>query len=196
MRIAIIDANPLRTAILEDGLREAGFSDLHCLSDHHRLLRRIAAIDPDVIIIDLENPNRDVLEEMFQVSKAVGRPVAMFVDQSDEQHTHAAIEAGVTTYIVDGLRKERIKPILDITISRFNAFERLRAELDEARTALADRKLIDKAKAVIMRQKGLDEAAAYRLMRESAMRQRLRLADVAQGVLTAVELLGDNGGEA
>ena len=94
------------------------------------LLARIYAIDPDVILIDLENPSRDVLEQMFQVSRAVRRPIAMFVDQSDTASIQASVDAGVSAYIVDGLKKERIKPILDLCVSRFNAFARLQDELD------------------------------------------------------------------
>lgn len=126
LRILIIDDNAVRATILQDGLREAGHHRVSVITDMRELLRKIVDADPDVIFIDLENPNRDVLEQMFQVSRTVRRPVAMFVDRSDKASIEAAVDAGVSAYIVDGLRKERVKPILDMTISRFNAFCRWR----------------------------------------------------------------------
>src|SRR5437879_13386808 len=130
LKIVIVAKNPIRAAILEDGLREAGHGHVVRVDETSHLLARIYAVDPDVILIDLENPSRDVLEQMFQVSRAVRRPVAMFVDQSDKASTEASVDAGVSAYIVDGLKKERIKPILDLCISRFNAFSKLQDELD------------------------------------------------------------------
>src|SRR5262245_36746565 len=125
LKIIIVDESPVRAAILEDGLREAGFINVVRIAGMANLLARIYAIDPDVILIDLENPSRDVLEQMFQVSRVVKRPVAMFVDQSDAASIQASVDAGVSAYIVDGLKKARIKSILDLCISRFNAFSRL-----------------------------------------------------------------------
>ena len=129
-KIVIVDESPIRAAILEEGLREAGFTSVVHISEMQSLLARIYAHDPDIIVIDLENPSRDVLEQMFQVSRAVRRPIAMFVDQSDAASIQASVEAGVSAYIVDGLKKERIKPILDLCVSRFNAFAKLQDELD------------------------------------------------------------------
>jgi len=158
------------------------------------LLRRIADINPDVIFIDLENPHRDVLEQMFQVSRSVPRPIAMFVDQSDTATIEEAVDAGVATYIVDGLRKERIKPILDTTISRFtNAFKKLKDELDDAKQALEERKLIDRAKGILMTQRKLSEADAYELLRKSAMNENCRLVDIAHSVLANAKPIGGVG---
>ena len=140
LRIAVIDQNPLRAAIIEEGLRAAGHTSVVRIDDTAQLLDRIRAIDPDVILIDLESPSRDVLEQMFKVSRSVARPVAMFVDRSDAATIAAAIDAGVSAYIVDGLRKDRVKPILDMTISRFNAFAKLKKELETAKSQLDDRK--------------------------------------------------------
>ncbi len=190
LRILIIDENTIRASILEEGFREAGYDDVIRISDMRNLLRNIVDADPSVIFIDLENPNRDVLEQMFQVSRTVRRPVAMFVDRSDSAATEAAIDAGVSAYIVNGLRKERVKPILDMTISRFNSFNRLREELDRAKRALEDRKVIDKAKGILMKSRNLSEDEAYALMRKAAMNESRRLADVAQSVVTAAKLLG------
>jgi len=189
LKIVLVDKNPVRAAILEDGLREAGYAHVVRLDDTSHLLARIYAIDPDVILIDLEDPSRDVLEQMFQVSRAVKRPVAMFVDQSDTASIEAAVDAGVSAYIVDGLRKERIKGILDLCISRFNAFSRLQDELDRAKSALEDRKVIDRAKGILMKAKNISEEAAYALLRKTAMNENKKIAEVAQSVITASELL-------
>jgi two-component system, response regulator / RNA-binding antiterminator len=168
LKIVIVDENPIRAAILEDGLREAGHVHVVRVDEMSHLLARIYTIDPDVILIDLENPSRDVLEQMFQVSRAVKRPVAMFVDQSDTASIEAAVDAGVSAYIVGGLQKERIKNILDLCISRFNSFARLRDELERARTALEERKVIDRAKGILMKARNLSEEAAYVLLRKTA----------------------------
>jgi response regulator NasT len=189
LRVLIVDQNLIRASILEEGLREAGYRDLVVVRDMQNLLRRIVDEEPDVILIDLENPNRDVLEQMFQVSRVVRKPVAMFVDQSDRSAIEAAIDAGVGAYVVDGLRKERVQSIVDMTISRFRAFEKLRTELDDTRQQLADRKLIDRAKGILMKQRAIGEERAYELMRKAAMDGNMRLAQVAQSVITAAELL-------
>jgi response regulator NasT len=189
LKIVIVDKNPVRAAILEDGLREAGHVHVVRIDETSHLLARIYAFDPDVILIDLENPSRDVLEQMLQVSRAVRRPVAMFVDQSDSASIEAAVDAGVSAYIVGGLRKERIKNILDLCISRFNAFARLQDELERTRTALDERKAIDRAKGILMRARNLTEQDAYALLRRTAMNENKKIADVAQSVITAAELL-------
>jgi response regulator NasT len=188
LKIVIVDENPIRAAILKDGLREAGLVQVMHLDDTARLLARIYEIDPDVILIDLENPSRDVLEQMFQVSRAVRRPVAMFVDQSDAASIEAAVDAGVSAYIVGGLRKERVQNILDLCISRFNAFARLQDELDRTKSALEERKVIDRAKGILMNAKNLSEDAAYALLRKTAMNENKKIAEVAQSVITAAEL--------
>jgi response regulator NasT len=189
LKILIVDANPVRAAIIEEGLREAGFGDLVRLGATHGLVAAIEAHDPDVVVIDLEDPSRDALADMFLVSRHVRRPITMFVDQSDAASIEAAVEAGVSAYIVDGLKKERMQAILQTCISRFNAFKRLREELDEARSQLADRKLIDRAKGIVMRLKGLSEDEAYALMRRSAMNEKRKLADIARAIVTAAEVL-------
>ncbi len=191
LKILVIDENPIRRAILESGLRDAGFENLTVLADATGLLDRIYKVDPDVILIDLENPSRDVLEQMFQVSRIVRRPIAMFVDQSDRATIEAAIDAGVSAYIVDGLKKERVRPILDMTISRFSAFDRLRSELEETKSALKERKIIEKAKGILMKSRGLDEEAAYALLRRTAMSKGKRIVDIAESLVSTIDLLKD-----
>ena len=188
-KIVIVDESPIRAAILEEGLREAGYASVMRISEMQSLLARIYALDPDIIVIDLENPSRDILEQMFQVSRAVRRPIAMFVDQSDAASIQASVDAGVSAYIVDGLKKERMKSILDLCVSRFNAFAKLQDELDRTKMALDERKVIDRAKGILMKLKGLTEEEAYVLLRSTAMREKKKIGEIAQSILTASELL-------
>jgi response regulator NasT len=159
------------------------------IAERTNLLARLTSLDPDVILIDLESPSRDVLEQMFQVSRVVKRPVAMFVDRADAASIEAAIDAGVSAYVVDGLKKERIRHVLDMSISRFRAFSRIQAELDKTKIALEERKVIDRAKGILMGAKKLSEESAYALMRKTAMNEKRRIADIAQSIVTAAELL-------
>ncbi|KQN71222.1 ANTAR domain-containing response regulator [Sphingomonas sp. Leaf62] len=190
MRIAIIDTSTTRAAIISDGLREAGLDDIVVIDGTRRLVADVEAAAAEVILINLENPSRDELEEFFAVSRAISRPIAMFVDQSDAESTAAAVDAGVSAYIVDGLAKQRIKPVLDLAIRRFQAFARLQAELVEAKSALADRTTIDKAKAILMKRRGIDEPAAYALLRAQAMRSNRRIAEIADAILTSDAVMG------
>lgn len=189
LSILVIDANRIRSSIIEQGLRDAGHERVIVVDSMDGLVRRITEIDPDVIVIDLENPNRDQLEHMFQVSRAVRRPIAMFVDRSESGAIEAAVDAGVSAYVVDGLKRERVKPILDMAISRFKAFNRLSRELEEARTELADRKTIERAKGILMRNRGVSEDEAYRLLRKAAMNQGRRIVEVAEGLVISSGLL-------
>ena len=189
-RVLVIDDDATRASMIEQGLRDAGHTVVSVITDMRELLRRIVEIDPEVIVIDLGNPNRDVLDQMFQVSRTVRRPVAMFVDQSDRASIEAAIDAGVSAYVVNGLKRERVKSVLDTAISRFNVVNRLREDLDRAKQALEDRKVIDKAKGILMKTRGLGEEEAYGLMRTTAMKESRRVVEVAQGLITAMKLLG------
>jgi len=188
LKILVIDETPERAAVVEQGLVEAGYTGVSVIRNSVNLLQRVQALAPDVIIIDLENPDRDTLEQMFQVSREIKRPIAMFVDHSDAQAIGTAIEAGVSAYVVDGLRKERIKPIVEMAISRFRAFDRLRQERDEAVSALADRKVIERAKGLLMQHRGLSEPDAYAVLRRNAMKQNKKIVEIAQSVITAFEM--------
>ena len=188
LNVLVIDENRIRAAIIEEGLRDAGYA-VTVVEEMQGLARRIADLNPDVIVIDLENPNRDMLESIFQLSRAVQRPIAMFVDKSDEASIEAAVEAGVSAYIVDGLKQERVRPILKMAISRFNAFSRLNRELEETRSELENRKVIDRAKGLLMRSRGLSEEAAYALLRRTAMNQNRKIAEIAQSHVTAASQL-------
>lgn len=188
-RVLVIDENVLRSAIIERGLREAGHDHVTIVHDINGIARRIAEVDPDVIIIDLGNPNRDMLENMFQLSRAVNRPIAMFVDQSDSSSIAEAVDAGVSAYVVDGLRQERVKPILDVAVSRFNAFARMARELQDARSEIEGRKVIDQAKSILMRSRNVSEDEAYALLRRTAMNQNRKISDIAQSLVLTAGLL-------
>ncbi|MBA5777141.1 ANTAR domain-containing response regulator [Stappia sp. F7233] len=190
LKILVIDENRIRASIIETGLREAGHDAVFVLHALQGAARKIADIDPDVIVIDLENPNRDMLEAMFQLSRSIRRPIAMFVDQSDTSSIEAAIEAGVSAYVIDGLKRERVKPILDMAIMRFNAFSRLERDLEAARSELQERKLVDRAKGILMASRGLSESEAYTLIRKTAMNQNRKIGEIAQSLITAADLLG------
>ena len=189
LTVLVIDENAIRASIIEEGLREAGHLRVTVVHEVNGIARIIENLKPDVIIIDLENPNRDMMEHLFQLTRTVGRPIAMFVDRSDTASIEAAVDAGVSAYIVDGLKKERVKPILDMAVSRFNAFSRLQRELADARSALEERKLIERAKGILMKMRGLSEEEAFALLRQTAMNEKKKLSDIAQSVVTAAGLL-------
>ena len=190
LSILVIDENRIRASIIEEGLREAGHTRVTVVHEINEVARVIEREAPDVVVIDLENPNRDRLEHFFTLSRALKKPIAMFVDRSDSAQIEAAVEAGVSAYVVDGLKKERVKPILDMAVSRFNAFARLTRELEQARSELEDRKVIEQAKAILFRTRGLLEAEAYALLRKTAMNQGRRIIEIAQSLVTADSLLG------
>ncbi len=189
LAILVIDENRIRASIIEAGLRESGHDNVTVVHELTGIAKTIEVVGPDVIVIDLGNPNRDMLENMFQLSRAVQRPIAMFVDSADSASIEAAVDAGVSAYVVDGLKQERVKPILDMAISRFNAFSRLTRELDEARGELENRKVIDRAKGILMKSRRLSEDEAYALLRKTAMNQNRKIAEIAQSLITAAGLL-------
>lgn len=189
LTILVIDENAIRASIIEEGLREAGHTRVTVVHEVNGIARIIETLMPDVIIIDIENPNRDMMEHLFQLTRTVSRPIAMFVDRSDTASIEAAVDAGVSAYIVDGLKKERVKPILDMAVSRFNAFNRLRRELADARSALEERKLVERAKGILMKMRGLSEEEAFALLRQTAMNEKKKMSEIAQSVVTAAGLL-------
>jgi two-component system, response regulator / RNA-binding antiterminator len=189
LSILIIDENLDRASLIEDGLREAGHDRVVVVDRVHGILKRIEEERPDVIVIDLANAGRDLLEHMFLISRAVRKPIAMFVDKSDEQSMYQAIEAGVSAYVVDGLKKDRVKSVLDLAVIRFKAFEKLRAERDGATQALIERKAIDRAKGILMKLRNVGEEDAYRLLRKAAMDQKKTVADIASAVVASSRIM-------
>ncbi len=189
LTILVIDENAIRASIIEEGLREAGYQRVTVIHEVNGVARTIETLQPDVIFIDLENPNRDMMEHLFQLTRTVSRPIAMFVDRSDTASIEAAVEAGVSAYVVDGLKKERVKPILDMAVSRFNAFSRLQRELADAKSALEERKVVERAKGILMKMRGLSEEQAFALLRQTAMNEKKKISEIAQSVVTAAGLL-------
>jgi response regulator NasT len=192
MRIAVVDESASRASIIEEGLSQMADCEIFLLTERNGLLAELAAIEPDIVLIDLGNPSRDVLEEYFAVSRAISRPIAMFVEQSDDDAITASIDAGVSAYVVDGLAANRIRPLLDLAVKRFHAFARLQCDLAEAKGKLAERETIDRAKRILMDSRRVSEPEAYAELRRKAMSSNRRIAEIAEAVVTAHELLGDN----
>jgi len=190
MRIAIVDESASRAAVIGEGLAALDDCELFVVSERRGLVARIAEIDPDIVLMDLGNPSRDVLEEYFAVSRALDRPIAMFVDESDDEAIAASIDAGVSSYVVDGLAPHRIRPILDLAVRRFNAFARLQSDLAAAQNKLAERESVDRAKRILMDSRGLAEPQAYAELRKAAMNEGKRIAEIAEAVVTAHKLMG------
>ncbi len=190
LRVLVVDESAERADTLRDGLARAGHAVVATLSSPLELLRAVERVQPDVIIIDTDSPTRDVLEHLVMVSRESPRPIVMFASDDDAETIRAVTRAGVSAYVVDGLDAARVKPIVDAACARFEAFQRLREELAAARGQLAARKVIERAKGILMKAKGLDEAAAYDELRRLAMNRGKRLAEVAQALVDAAELLG------
>lgn len=189
LRVLVVDQDRKRAEIVEKALREDPNLDVQVASAPGHLLDLLRQAEPDVLIVDLDLPDRDMIEQLRVASRERPRPIVMFVDQSDTEAMKAAVSAGVSAYVVDGLTANRVKPILDVAVARFQEFENLRRELDIAKTSLAERKLIDRAKGILMRARGLSEEDAYNLLRSKAMNEQKKVAEIAQSVITAAELL-------
>lgn len=175
---------------MQEGLAALADCEIFVLTERRGLVARIGEIGPDIVLMDLGNPSRDVLEEYFAVSRVLDRPIAMFVDKSDEESISASIDAGVSSYVVDGLAPHRIRSILNLAVKRFNAFARLQSDLAEAKGKLAERDTIDKAKRILMDSRGMTEPVAYTEMRKVAMNQGKRIADIAEAIVTAHKIIG------
>lgn len=189
LRILVVEPDPERAHSIIDALTADGWTNLHVVGDVTALDRKMKTLSPDIVLIDLANPDRDTLEHISMVSDAKSRPVAMFVDKTDDTMTQAAIQAGLSAYVVDGLHMNRIKPVIETAIARFQVMRKMQTELDAAKRALADRKTIDRAKGLIMKARSIGEDEAYALLRKSAMDQGKKVIDVAQALVTASDLL-------
>ncbi|MEO9897313.1 MAG: ANTAR domain-containing protein [Paracoccaceae bacterium] len=189
LSIIVVENDRERAIQIVDSLREAGEFEIHVIAEATSLARQIKARQPDIVLIDMSNPSRDTLEEMTLASGPLERPVAMFVDQSASGLSTAAIEAGVSAYVADQLRPERVRAVLEAAIVRFQMFQRMRTELAETKRALEERKVIDRAKGLIMKARKVEEEAAYAILRKAAMDQSKRVADVAEALVTAARLL-------
>ena len=190
LRILVVEQDQERARNIIDALVEAGWPNARAIGNTSRLEREIAAHTPDIVLIDLANPDRDTLEQIAVATESRERPVALFVDRTDEGLTQAALAAGVSAYVVDGLQMNRIRSVLETAIARFQIMRQMQSELDAAKRALGDRKTIDRAKGILMRQRALSEDEAYQLLRKTAIDQGRKVIDVAQALVTAADLLG------
>ncbi|HEX6994642.1 MAG TPA: ANTAR domain-containing protein [Gammaproteobacteria bacterium] len=197
MQILICAEDAARAAVIEAGLEERADARAESRPIVHRvdrvasLLPSVAATNPDVILVDLREPSPERISLLVSAATAVKRPIVAFVDHSDPASARKAIDAGVAAYVVDGLRKERIPALVTVAVARHQAMRRLETELERARTALRERKLIERAKAILMKREGLSEQDAYVLMRRTAMSQNRTIADLARVIVDAASLLGD-----
>lgn len=189
MHIVVIDLNANRAALIVEGLEQFEGARITTLDSVAGLTRRLRELEPDLVLVDLENPGRDMLLDIAEASDPEARPVAMFVDTSDKAMMTSALEAGVSAYVVDGLRQDRVRPVLEMAIARFHSFARLRAELEATKTALAERKTVDRAKGLLMKMRSLSEEEAYALLRKTAMDQGKRVVDVAESLVTTAGML-------
>jgi two-component system, response regulator / RNA-binding antiterminator len=189
IRVMVIDEKPERSAAVEVALSRAGYRVAARVGAHEDLFARVRAVQPDVIIVDLESPGRDTLEHMRSIGRDCPRPIVMFTQDGDSETIRAAVQAGVSAYVVDGLRQERIRPVLEVATARFHAFQALRHERDQAQASLAARKRIERAKGIVMRQRGCSEEEAHRALRKLAMDRNKRLAEVAEELIASAQLL-------
>lgn len=189
LRVMIVDEKAERAELLEEALAIAGCDVVARLILGNDLQDRVNQAQPDVVIVDMECPDRDVLENMSQITRDQPRPIVMFVDRSDSESIQAAVQAGVSAYVVGGLQAERVKQVMEVAIARFNEFQALRRELETARSSLIDRKVIERAKGILMKHRGMAEEEAFRALRKMAMDRKVRIAAVAREVVAAAELL-------
>lgn len=190
MRIMLIDEDMRKSEVLIDALRDAGHVIVAQIDPLDDLYTRVRELQPDVIIIDTNSPQRDTLEHLCIISRDQPRPIVMFTDDGDAEKIRSAVKAGVSAYVVDGLQKERIKPIIDVAVARFEQYQALKRDLEKATETLAERKQIERAKGVVMKQKKCAEDEAYRVLRKMAMDRNMRLIDVAASVNMAADILG------
>ena len=188
LRVLLVDQEPDRASTLERVLRDAGYDLLGKVAPNTELLDQVRRLGPDVIIVDMALPDRDTLEYMATLTRDQPKPIVMFVDQSDETMIGRAVKAGVSAYVVDGVDPQRVKPIVDVAIAQFREFQALRDELAQTKSNLAGRKLIDRAKGLLMAERDLSEEDAYRALRKLAMDRGMRLSDVAEEILAVAKL--------
>ena len=189
LSVVLIDDNPARAEIVESGLRDAGYVLLERLDGTYDLAARVGVLQPDVIVVSTDSPGRDAIEDLRRTTAQRPRPIALFADRSDPATIAAGMEAGVSAYVVKGLTQDRVQPVVDVAVAHFNRYHAMREELDRARLSLVERKTVDRAKGLLMEQKGIGEEAAYKLLRKLAMDQNKRIGEVAQDLLTYAKAL-------
>jgi response regulator NasT len=179
-----------RSSALRIGLLQADYNIIASIPGDMYLIDRLTQLQPDLIIIDAESDARDVLEELVIVSRDAPRPIVLFTEDGNPSQLAAAMAAGVAAYVVAGLQVDRVKPVLEVAMARFNADQKLRSELSDTKTKLAERKTIERAKGLLMERHRLSENEAYQKLRKQAMEKNLKLVDLAQRILDVADLLG------
>ncbi|GAA0833240.1 MAG: ANTAR domain-containing protein [Marinomonas sp.] len=191
LTVMLVDNEPARAAIVEQAMLDSGYRVIRRLENARNLTQAVTESQPDMVIIDIESPDRDMLENMSRLTKDNPRPIVMFAEEDDSKYVEAAIRAGVSAYVVDGVQSGSVKALLQVAIARFREFQALRLELDSVKSQLEDRKVIEKAKGLIMKHQACDEPAAYQALRKLAMDRSQRMIDVARNVISVMELLGE-----
>ncbi|MGB7502038.1 MAG: ANTAR domain-containing protein [Azonexus sp.] len=189
LTVLVIDESRSRAGEICAGLALAGYQVAAILAGAENLTAEVERLQPDVILIDTESPSRDTLEHLAAMNKNMPRPVVVFTQEEARETMRDALKAGVSAYVVDGLDPKRIKTIVDVARVRFEDTQALRRELDEVSKKLSDRKLVDKAKGVLMKARGLDEDAAYHAMRKLAMERSQPLVKVARDIIDMARVL-------
>jgi response regulator NasT len=189
LRVLIVDDSEERRELVRQALADVHCEVLGFASIEDDLSRGVEIYNPDVVIIDMESPGRDTLENLQSVQSCAPRPIVMFTQDDDGATIARATRAGVSAYVVDGVGTKRVRPILDAAIERFQQYQSLTEELEKTRAQLEERKLIDRAKGILMNQRGLSEEEAYKAMRKLAMSNNKRLVDIAESITTAAKLL-------
>ena len=190
LRVMLVDDRDERVELLKVPLMAAGHEIIARVHPEDDLQARVQEWKPDVIIVDMDSPSRDTLEQMRCITRDQPRPIVMFAESEDRNLIQDAVQAGVSAYIVDGLGHKRVIPILEVAIARFNEFQNLRRELEETRLSLAERRTLDRAKALLMEQRGWTEKQAYQALRKMAMDRNLRMGQVAEQLVAMFELMG------
>jgi len=193
LAVMLVDDQAPRAALLEQALRDQNFVVVARLASAEGLVEAVKRHQPDVIIIDIDSPDRDTLDTMAVLHRDSPRPVVMFTADGDSNTIHRAVNAGVSAYVADGLQMSRVRPIIDVAIARFREYQALRDELEVTRNQLADRKRIDQAKAILMKTRGMNEDQAYHAMRKMAMDRGQRLGEVAANIIAVLSLLEGDG---
>lgn len=189
LSVLLVDDDPARAAIVEPALRAAGYEVVTVVDTATEMLTQVRVMRPDVIIIDSDSPDRDTLEHVCMLTRDDPRPIVMFTQDADRTLMHEALKAGVHAYVVDGLSAERVQPVVNVALARFEQWQALRQELGQAQASLAERKVIERAKGILMKQRRCDEEEAYRLLRKTAMDKNQRLAQVAENIIEMARLL-------
>ena len=189
LKVLIVDYDKLRSKPLKQSLIDSGFNVVAHIENDIDLHAKCLALKPDVVIIDTDSPNRDTLENICVMSMHDPRPIVMFTHDGNKEQIKLATQAGVSAYVVGTIPSERLAPVIDAAIARFEEFKNLRNELVQAKTKLDERKVIERAKGLLMKQRGLDEDAAYEMLRSMAMKKNMKLADLSNQLLEAASLL-------